>query len=725
MNYMQNLLHVVLITILAFFVSGPPTRSQAASRSEAASNHVEPEQFSCTNVTEISQDECEALVALYNGTDGPNWADQSGWLVTNTPCSWYGVTCDEEHITQLDLSGSIFTLNFGLQGDLPAEIGNLDHLTLLDLSDNFLSSLPTTLGNLDNLTYLDLFANRLSNLPATIGNLDNLSQLNLSFNNLSSLPPEIGNLNNLTQLSLIFNNLSSLPQGISNLDNLTKLDLSTNLLSSLPPEIGNLNNLTQLDLSSNRLITLPVTLGNLNNLAQLDLSWNRLSSLPATIGDLNNLDELQLQSNQLSNLPTDFIKLVGLAQLDLSNNRLLDLSAELKTFLDGQDPDWNARQNNINICTDVSEIPQIECDALVAISIANKSRPYRWLETTTPCSWPGITCENNHITELDLTYKQLSCLPPEIGNLNNLRLLNVGSNHLSNLPTEIGTLNNLTALYLWGNHLTSLPATLGDLTNLTLLDLSINDLSSLPTQIGNLNNLTTLDLFWNRLTSLPATIGDLNNLTVLGLNSNRLSSLPAAIGNLKGLTQLDLGANQLSNLPATIVNLNNLTELELQYNRLVVPEINLRAFVTERDADWADGQTIAPTDIQATTLSEESIELTWTPIAFEDQEGYYEISVADGDSFAIHGTTANKSDGRYVVDGLANATNMNIRIRTYTAPHNYTVKPVWYEQANELWSEYSPAVSATALVLTDIRNVPDQEEEPLQHKLFLPLISSK
>ena len=60
----------------------------------AVSSATEPSDFTCGVVSEIPQVECEALVALYNSTDGPNWISNSGWLVTDTPCSWYGVACD-------------------------------------------------------------------------------------------------------------------------------------------------------------------------------------------------------------------------------------------------------------------------------------------------------------------------------------------------------------------------------------------------------------------------------------------------------------------------------------------------------------------------------------------------------------------------------------------------------------------------------------------------------
>ena len=35
----------------------------------------------CSAVTEIPQVECRALVALYNGADGPHWANRNGWLI--------------------------------------------------------------------------------------------------------------------------------------------------------------------------------------------------------------------------------------------------------------------------------------------------------------------------------------------------------------------------------------------------------------------------------------------------------------------------------------------------------------------------------------------------------------------------------------------------------------------------------------------------------------------
>jgi Leucine-rich repeat (LRR) protein len=98
------------------------------------------------------------------------------------------------------------------------------------------------------------------------------------------------------------------------------------------------------------------------------------------------------------------------------------------------------------------------------------------------------------VTEVNLENNNLTSLPPEIGNLTNLKWLHLNNNNLTSLPPEIGNLSNLKYLYLYINNLTSLPPEIGNLTNLEVLDFADNNLAYLPKEIGNLSHLEELEL---------------------------------------------------------------------------------------------------------------------------------------------------------------------------------------------------------------------------------------
>ncbi|MCB0637871.1 MAG: hypothetical protein KDC54_14685, partial [Lewinella sp.] len=157
------------------------------------------------NVTISSANGCshpdyDALMALYNATDGPNWtfngtsadpgSTTAGWDRDCEPCQWYGIECDgNERVTCIDLDGvpacSASSLGGnGLAGEIPAEIGELTFLTSLQLRFNSLvGSIPSTIGDLSNLQVLFLGDNFLTgSIPEELGNLTQLRDLNLQFN---------------------------------------------------------------------------------------------------------------------------------------------------------------------------------------------------------------------------------------------------------------------------------------------------------------------------------------------------------------------------------------------------------------------------------------------------------------------------------------------------------------------------------------------------------------
>jgi len=90
----------------------------------------------------IPDSEYEALKYLYNNTQGNLWFDHAGWMGKGSPCSWYGIVCDADHIVEIYLSSN------GLIGNIPEILGQMEALRYLDLSENRLESLPEELGNL-------------------------------------------------------------------------------------------------------------------------------------------------------------------------------------------------------------------------------------------------------------------------------------------------------------------------------------------------------------------------------------------------------------------------------------------------------------------------------------------------------------------------------------------------------------------------------------------------
>ncbi len=514
----------------------------------------------------------EALVALYNATDGDNWTDKTNWLTDNDLSTWFGVTVSNGRVTSLDLRennltgeippqlGSLTSLDSlrldhnALSGPIPPELGNLTKMKRLILFSNQLSgTVPPELAKLSNLERLILFSNQLSGtVPPELAKLSNLKWLYLSTNQLSgSIPVELGNLSNLERLILSANQLSGeIPVELGNLSNLKWLYLSTNQLSgSIPVELGNLENLERLHLSSNQLSgTVPPELANLSNLKWLILSANQLSGeIPVELGNLSNLTHLYLYGNGLSgSIPVELGNLENLERLHLSSNQL---------------------------------------SGTVPLELANLSN-LKWLILSANQLSGSIPVELGNLSNLErliLSANQLSGeIPVELGNLSNLTHLYLYGNGLSgSIPVELGNLPNLTHLYLYGNGLSgSIPVELGNLENLERLHLSSNQLSgTVPPELANLSNLKWLILYGNGLSgSIPVELGNLPNLTHLYLSSNQLSgTVPPELANLSNLQWLWLNNNGLSGgIPVELGNLENLERLHLSSNQLsgtVPPEL--------------------------------------------------------------------------------------------------------------------------------------------------------
>ena len=197
-----------------------------------------------------------------------------------------------------------------------------------------------------------------------------------------------------------------------------------------------------------------------------------------------------------------------------------------------------------------------------------------WLTAASLGDWYGVEVSDGRVTELRL------------GGWDETARRHVGNGLTGSLAPELGNLSQLRWLEIGGNSgLTgTIPAALGNLARLESLNLQSNWLTgSIPAALGRLTELDFLGLDGNALTgSIPAELGNLSKPRLLGLSGNALTGrLPPELGNLSSLRELYLGYTMLSGpLPESLTSLSELEWLSLDGSGLCVPDsLAMRAWV--------------------------------------------------------------------------------------------------------------------------------------------------
>ena len=110
---------------------------------------------SLTSFANIPQAEKQALIDLYQSTQGDLW--NTSWNLDAAPTTWEGVIIKNDRVVSLKL------VNNNLVGQLPESLGNLSALTVLNLHNNKIEgTIPTNILRIDNLKILNLSLNQLS-----------------------------------------------------------------------------------------------------------------------------------------------------------------------------------------------------------------------------------------------------------------------------------------------------------------------------------------------------------------------------------------------------------------------------------------------------------------------------------------------------------------------------------------------------------------------------------
>ena len=380
----------------------------------------------------------EALVALFEATNGESWDNSGTWAGLAPIGQWPGVTVNEEgRVISLELSKNVIGSRIrDLRGKLPPELGNLSSLQALTIGEFHQDTLQLT-----------------GEIPPELGNLSSLQALSIVNSQLAGgIPPELGRLPSLRSLALAGNRLAG----------------------EIPPELGSLASLESLNLSGNQLCgEIPPELDALAGLRALNLGNNQLTGeFPSWLAGLSYLESLHLGNNQLTGVvPVSLENLaLQLYEFNLAGNLF---EGCISSFLVAS----SARANHsLPICT---EVQPGEAETLVAIHQAlGQPQLPGWLTREPLHTWHGVAVGfDGRVALLDMQGDVQGPveLPPELGNLAGLKHLRLdlyGSP--VELPPELGNLTALQTLIIGDTLTGDLPPELGKLTALRTLDITGN-----------------------------------------------------------------------------------------------------------------------------------------------------------------------------------------------------------------------------------------------------------
>ena len=547
-----------------------------------------------------------ALVTLYEATGGPDWTRNDNWLSDEPLQDWYGIAVDDDdRVTGIRLREN------GLEGSLPAELGDLAGLRFLQLSDNKLNGpIPPELGGLERLGALFLGDNDLSGpLPGELTELDSLIGIWVANNEIEGVVPA-----GFKDLGLLFFDIAGndglcLPASAGFADWVDRLlffggswcgEEDAEVLRALYEATGGENwtnsdgwleglnasgwhgvetdsvgRVAGLVLSSNGLSgLLPAKLVDLAHLIELDLSGNRLGGrLPERLGDLAKLVSLNLSRNYFS----------GPLPLSLRNTALEELKYEYTRLCvpdDGAFRNWlgslAVHDGTGDVCAPLSD-REILAAFYEATGGEHWNNSGNWLTDAPLGQWYGVrTDADGHVIGLYLGSNFLSGkIPAEFGGLIHLERLDLAFNYFLEgpVPPEFFDLTELRYLRLYRTSLSGpLPSAIGRLARLETLDWGRSGLTGpVPPELGRLAQLRHLRIGSNSMVGeIPRQLGSLTRLVHLDLQSNRLTGpLPPELARLPALEYLRLGDNRLSGrIPAELGDLTGLSWLDLRENEL-------------------------------------------------------------------------------------------------------------------------------------------------------------
>ena len=381
------------------------------------------------------------------------------------------VVTQMEGLVDLDLS-------FNMISELPDALGRLRSLEKLVMVGNMVSRMPDDCSHLSNLRIIDCRRNNVVDLTA-VCLLPKLETLHADHNSVHTLELSLGpsvtevdaSHNDITQLTLV-------PGPIGQPYALCALDVSYAKLSTLDNfALSNLTSLRYLRLDHNRIRYIPDCVGDLHSLISLSCSNNQLITLPSSLGRLQKLEVLDAHNNSIEDIPVTIWSCASLTHINFTSN-LIHTLHEPSAGTSLSEPLPSLRSGSI------TSIRKGSTAGSVLNEPSSPSRPPLAYslerlflgENKFGDETLGLLGFFVELRVLNLSFNEIQELPPSFfRNLTKLEELYLSGNSLSTIPTEdLHRLARLQVLFLNGNKLQTLPHELGKIQSLAALDVGSN-----------------------------------------------------------------------------------------------------------------------------------------------------------------------------------------------------------------------------------------------------------
>ena len=386
------------------------------------------------------------------------------------------------------------------------------------------------------LTSLNIASAKVAELDKEIyGRMPNLSKLNMDKNHFVNLFTEIGNLRKLEYLSIAKNPLSNLPATVGQLQELKYLDARECNLKKLPSELWLCFRLDTLNVSSNLLEEFPKAIAAFQ-LTQLDHQGSGAHGTTNATGNTTtepsheDLGKLEEFGHRRPSQASGGLLSVGSSPANGDRNGSI-----VSVYGPG------GRKASV-----ISRTPTD--GGMTPINRKDSTNVHQRLVSTFAGSLRNLYLADNRLTDdvfdelallpelrvLNLSYNELYDIPQRsLRRWQHLNELYLSGNELTSLPSDdLGEVSSLKVLHINGNKFQVLPAELGKVQKLAVLDVGSNSLkynvSNWPYDWNwNWNrNLKYLNFSGNKrleikpaargyTTSATSQGGDLTNFTIL------------------------------------------------------------------------------------------------------------------------------------------------------------------------------------------------------------------